>query len=101
MSELKAGGIAMVVGGNPELFGMVIRTERLVMPGEAATGPDGRSALNVVRPKWMCTDARIITPLADGSLLDGWGFFWVIHLLPIDGDDFSHEVEQRRELSHV
>lgn len=100
MSELKAGGLAMVVGGNPELFGMEVRTVRLVMPGEVANGPDGRKARNVVRPKWMCTDSRIITPLADGSSLDGWGFFWINHLMPIDGEDFCNEDERKKELSH-
>ena len=71
MAELKPGGLAMVIGGSPDLYGFVLRTEKLVMPGEQFTGPDGIVSRNdIVRPKWLCIDDRITVRLKDGTETD-------------------------------
>lgn len=100
MSELRAGGLALVIGGDPSLIGYTVTTELLVMPGQTFSRPDGGLARNdVIRPKWLCTDERITVQLADKSHSDGWGLFWIEHLLPIDGKS-EHEDDQQKELTY-
>jgi hypothetical protein len=100
MAELKAGGLAMVIGGSPDLYGFVLKTEKLVMPGEQFTGPDGIVSRNdIIRAKWLCTDERITVRLKDGTETDGWGLFWINHLMPIDGNAEKSEEHRQKELA--
>lgn len=100
MSGLRAGGLALVVGGGHSVLGCSVTTERLIMPGEEFTGPDGIYAANdVIRPKWLCTHPDLTVTLKNGVQTNGWALMNIEWLRPIDGEDFSHE--RTEEYSHV
>lgn len=88
MSELRAGGLALVVRCTDQnLIGKVVTLIELLKPGSFKYDGEqyffkGDSAA------WLC------------EIEDGIAVFRPSSLMPIDGDDFSHEDERKKELNH-
>lgn len=98
MAELRAGGLAIIVGGNPETFGVVVTTERLVPHGDRISLPNGRRFSNGGSTRWLVHCDRLVITLSNGSTLDDYCLMFPHWLMPIDGDDFTHEDEREKEL---
>ncbi|KGA24920.1 hypothetical protein AO825_08335 [Pectobacterium brasiliense] len=98
MAELRAGGLAIIVGGNPETLGVVVTTEKIVHHGERISLPDGRRFYNAGSTRWLVHCDRLVTMLSSGSTLNDYSFMFSHWLIPIDGDDFTHEDEREKEL---
>lgn len=98
MAELKAGGLAIIVKSRvgENVGKTVILTRHLgVMKG---------NTMNVSHDSWEVKSAngeKLKGYLPDGSVVSWTCVFcpsaW---LLPIDGDDFQHEDERKKELTH-
>ena len=96
MAELKAGGLALVIRG--EDCGKCVTTERFIPGKSKFTAPDGENYTAAQACSgWLCTGD--VNP-KDLPELRGWALFRTENLLPIDGDDFQHEDERQKELTH-
>lgn len=82
MSELKAGGLAMVFGLRefPEDNGLILTTEMPVIEEESFLNPVNGEWLTYCGPgpAWFCTGA--VEPF-------GYGFYDKANLMPIDNAD--------------
>lgn len=99
MAELKAGGIAIFIAGPTELLGLQVDTLRYVSLGESITLPTGFRICNAGIGRWLIYNERIST-LSNGKVLNEYSLCPAHWLLPIDGDDFKHEDERQKELTH-
>lgn len=96
MAELKPGGLALVIRG--EDCGKCVTTERFIPGLSQFLAPDGKSYTAAqVCGSWLCTGE--VNP-KDRPSLQGWALFRTENLLPIDGDDFQHEDERQKDLTH-
>lgn len=95
MAELKPGGLALVIRG--EDCGKCVTTERYIQGGSSFKGPCGRMFTAADKGGgWLCTGD---IHAKDRPELKGWAIYWAENLMPIDGDDFQHEDERKKELS--
>ncbi|MDX7621236.1 hypothetical protein SJ598_13685 [Enterobacter bugandensis] len=100
MSELRAGGLAMIIGGNPETIGLVVITERMVEPGGVVVTPSGKRFANGGSLRWLIHNDRLFVKVSDGSIINDYCLVFPHWLMPIDGEDFSHEDERQKELTN-
>lgn len=101
MAELRAGGLAIFIAGPAELIGLVVITERFVQSGEMVILPSGRRFRNGGSPRWLVNNERIYVTMNDGSIINDYSLCFSHWLMPIDGEDFSHEDERKKELSNA
>lgn len=80
MAELKAGGLALV-------YGLKIDKRH-----------NGKSAKLLMSEIYKGSQVWICEGDFDKS--DHLGIFYPQNLMPIDGDDFQHEDERQKELTH-
>lgn len=90
MAELKAGGMAIIIRSRfPENIGKVVKTDKFI---------------GISEPYYVdCWEVTAISPLTGTLCLVKKGDSAVApakSLMPIDGDDFQHEDEQQKELTH-
>ncbi|MCK7258070.1 hypothetical protein L8O18_06265 [Enterobacter asburiae] len=100
MSELRAGGFALVFGlkKDTDLNGKSVQLLFKVNPGEIYKSPttDKLWMYSGDCPSWVCSGS-----LRPSSIVEyGWGAFHPRNLMPIDGEDFSHEDERQKELTN-
>lgn len=100
MAELKPGGLAILIGGDPEAIGTVVATVKFVPAGVIETLPGNRKINNGGSGRWLIHSDKICVTLADGSIQNDWALCFSSHLMPIDGDEFQHEDEKQKELTH-
>ncbi|CAI0819135.1 hypothetical protein [Serratia entomophila] len=100
MAELRAGGLAIIIGGNPESIGTVVVVVKFVPAGVSESLPNGKKINNGGSGRWLINSDKICVQLADGSIMDDWALCFSHHLMPIDGDSFQHEGEKQKELTH-
>ena len=103
MSELRAGCQAMIIGGfyrtndgkSVHVVGFVPNGERFTWRGKVYADPVPMG------DAWLITGDLTVRDGSTGEArsLD-FGLIPEKYLLPIDGEDFSHEDEQQKELSH-
>lgn len=98
MAELRAGGLAIIVGGNPETFGIVVTTEALIPNGGVIALPNGKGLRNGGSTRWLVHSDRLCLELSNGTIIDDYCLMPSRCLMPIDGDDFTHEDEREKEL---
>lgn len=100
MSELRAGGLAILIKTYyPGNAGKSVTTEFIVRSMEFVDTPSGEVFTNHSgRDCWYIT-GDVWTEL-NGVTVSGFAFAHPEQLMPIDGDDFSHEDERQKELSH-
>lgn len=101
MSELKAGCLALVISsGNENEVGKAVTLIRSVASGEFHQFPNGNSyamKTSTGQSMWVVSgEVSIYTAKPSG----GMSIFPARSLMPIDGDDFDHEDERQRELTH-
>lgn len=90
MAELKEGGLALVIRSRfPENIGKVVRTDRFI----------GISEPYFV-DSWEVTALSPLTGTLGPAKEGGSMVAPVFSLMPIDGDDFQHEDERQKELTH-
>lgn len=90
MAELKPGGLALIIKAKfPENIGKAVKTEKFI----------GVSAPYYVNC-WEITALSLLTgtlmPVKEGDS----AIAPAASLMPIDGDDFQHEYERQKELTH-
>ncbi|WP_233979579.1 hypothetical protein [Pectobacterium versatile] len=102
MAELRAGGLALIVESiNPEDVGKCVTTISLIPAHGSFTSPHGRPTNNNADfAAWFVTgDVKALmgkgSPVWAGR---GWSLYPPQYLMPIDGDDFTHEDEREKEL---
>lgn len=95
---LHEGGLAIIVGGNPETIGLVVTTERNVPPGGVIITPKGERFSNGGSLRWLIYSKELCVKLSDGTVIEDYCLCFAHHLMPIDGEDFSNEDERRKEL---
>ncbi|KAB8312949.1 hypothetical protein EH228_04535 [Erwinia endophytica] len=100
MSELRAGGLAILIGGDPEAVGTVVTTVRLVASSEVIALPNGRKFSNGGSVRWLIYSEKLQVRLGDGTLLNDWALCFSHFLMPIDGNDFQREGERQKELTN-
>ena len=100
MSELRAGGLAIIIGGSTETVGIVVTTIEFVPAGKSIRIDSGKLLKNGGSNRWLIHSEEICVTLSDGTTQNDFSFLPASMLLPIDGKDFSHEDERRRELIH-
>lgn len=96
MSRLHEGGIAIIIGGNPETIGLVVTTVRPVLPGGIILTPCGKKFSNGGSFRWLIHSNELCVKLSNGTVIDDYCLCFEHHLMPIDGADFSHEYEPRK-----
>lgn len=98
MAELRVGGLALVFGLKNDislngkcvsLLFMVDHMQRYKSPVSEKTWAHGGSD-----GSWVCA-GEVATPC---NREYGWAVFKRINLMPIGGDDFTHEDEGEKEL---
>ena len=75
MSNLREGGLAIIIGGNQESNGGSFRC--------------------------LIHSDQLFVKLSDGTIIDDYCLCFEHHLMPIDGEDFSHEDEHQKEREHA
>ena len=98
MSELRAGGMALIIGLKTyaELNGHSVLLEKMVSPGEVFTSPCGRGCMSGAQEEsWIVTGN-----VYSSNGFKGWCQLAPKNLMPIDGEDFSHEDERQKELTN-
>lgn len=95
---LREGGLAIIVGGNPETIGLVVTTERLMPPGGIIITPQGQRFSNGGSARWLIYSKELCVKLSDGTVIEDYCLCFAHHLMPIDGEDFSHEGERHKEV---
>lgn len=102
MSELRAGGMALIIDSNKQSdIGKCVTTVELVAARGSFKSPHGRPTVNCSDCQcWLVTgdvksEMGKESPIWSGN---GWSLFPPQYLMPIDGDDFSHEGEGQKEL---
>ncbi|HHS9552222.1 TPA: hypothetical protein ACTXCE_003326 [Raoultella planticola] len=101
MSELRAGGMALIIdSATPEEIGRCISLVKLIPVRGSFTSPQGRPSNNAGEiPAWLVT-GNVEAKLGKGAPLwagKGWALYPPQYLIPIDGDDFSNEDERQKE----
>ncbi len=99
MANLRAGGMAIIVGGNPETYGIVVTTEKLVPHGDLIVLPNGKRFVNSGSLRWLVHCDRLVITLSSGTVIDDYCLMFSHWLMPINGDDFSREDERQKELA--
>ncbi len=97
MSELRAGGLALVIGLKEfaHYNGKCVLLHQLVSEGEIFKSPiNDRPWIETEPGESWVTTGDVMHPEGE----HGWGCFEPKNLVPIDGDDFSHEDERQKEL---
>lgn len=102
MAELRAGGLALVIGLKvfSDQNGKSVTLVEKLKSGEKFTFPDGRTkrytgrADNAAASGWICTGDLMSV---NGDV--GWSILLEKNLLPIGGDDFTDEIEEVNNLS--
>lgn len=90
MAELKAGGLALVIKSRfPENIGKVVKTDKFIGISE----PYFVDCWQVTALSFM---AGTLYPAREGDSAVAPAHA----LMPIDGDDFQHEDEQKKDLTH-
>lgn len=98
MAELRAGGLALVIGLKEyaRFNGKCVQLVMMVRPGEIYKSP-----VTELRWRHECNNSSWVA-IGDVEPVHGkekgWSIFNPKNLIPIDGDDFSHEREHEREL---
>lgn len=102
MAELRAGGLAIVVGGkqNTPLIGRVVQLERLEQSESWVRIAGQPLFFNEMSARWLVIKPGLKMQLSNGSVVNGYALILPQHLMPIDGDAFRHEDEQQKELMH-
>lgn len=103
MAELKAGGLAIVIRSDDQFdIGKCVTLKRFVPKEGTALAPN-RVIYKMQRANegsWVVNgDIRICNDNGETEL-HGWAMFQPHELMPIDGEDFSHEGERQKELTH-
>ncbi|MBD8181661.1 hypothetical protein IFU25_08090 [Pantoea agglomerans] len=94
MADLKAGGLAIVIRSHSaENIGKVVKL--LDFYGEGSGPYKGRSDMWFVTPISSKIKSQLF-PVSPGEKCSCPAAF----LMPIEGDDFQHEDEQQKELTH-
>ena len=101
MRELRSGGLALIIAGSPETIGLVVVTEKMVNPGEIVITPCGKRFSNGGSQRWLIHSEEICVKLSDGTVIDDYCLIFPHMLMPIDGEDFSDELQKEKELSHA
>ncbi|NUH55868.1 hypothetical protein HUK76_19625 [Citrobacter portucalensis] len=101
MSNLREGGLAIIIGGNQETIGLVVTTVRAVSPGGLIVTPSGKRFSNGGSFRWLIHSDQLFVKLSDGTIIDDYCLCFEHHLMPIDGEDFSHEDEHQKEREHA
>lgn len=106
MSELRAGGLALIIDSvDLDEVGKCVTTISLIPAGGRFTSPHGRQTNNCADfAAWFVT-GDVNAHLGDGVSIwhtarMGWSLYPPQYLIPIDGEDFSHEDERQKELTH-
>lgn len=104
MSELRAGGLAMIIGSNQQSdIGKCVTTVELVAPRGSFKSPLGRPSINGSDYLCWLVTGDVKSEMGKGSPIwtgNGWALFPPQYLMPIDGEDFSHEDERQKELTN-
>lgn len=102
MAELRAGGLALVVGGHPNkvLIGRTVELVRLVATESTVKIPGQPLFWNEAPARWLISKDGLRVTLSNKSVVLGFALVEPQHLVPINGDDFKHEDEQQKELTH-
>lgn len=88
MAELRAGGLALVIKStDPDQVGKVVTLIQLVSPGDFLFNRK-RYVSKATGPVWLCEKP------------DAYVTHYPSQLMPIDGDDFQHEDERKKELTN-
>ena len=90
MSELKEGGLAIIIKSRfPENVGKVVKTSKFIGISE----PYYTNCWEIIATSHL---TGTLYPIGDGD----FAIAPETSLMPIDGDDFSHENDRQKELSH-
>ena len=101
MSELRAGGLALVLASeNQNEVGKTVTLVRVVSSGEYHKFPDG-SSYTLIAPGQMLWVVSGDVSIYVNNPSGGMSIFPAKNLMPIDGDDFSNEDERQKEREHA
>lgn len=106
MAELRAGGLALIVDSvSPQEVGKCVTTTQLIPAFGSFTSPHGRPTKNNAEfAAWLVTGDVVAEMSGNGIPIwagRGWALYPPQYLMPIDGDDFTHEDEREKELVYV
>ncbi|WP_414455452.1 hypothetical protein [Enterobacter quasiroggenkampii] len=101
MSELRAGGLAIVISAiREENIGKSCRLIALVEPGKEFSTQHGVKTNGSTHPLWFVEGDLIAISKSKKKTWHGWSLFHPKKLMPIDGEDFSHEDQRQKELTN-
>ncbi|SMG61741.1 hypothetical protein [Cedecea sp. NFIX57] len=101
MSSLRVGGLAIIIKAytDPSLVGRVVEIYgRADGRGLFKSPATGLYRFTLHPGAYICTGD--FHSGSDVKEEDGFGLFSREQLMPIDGEDFSHEGEHEKELTH-
>jgi len=102
MAKLKPGGLALVIAGqqNAILIGHTVELVRLESAESWVRIPGQPLFFNEKPARWLVIKHGLNMNLSNGSVVTGYALIFPKHLMPIDSDDFQHEDERQKELTH-
>lgn len=104
MSELRVGSLALIVKAytDQSAVGKVVEVHGVTGPAgvfiSPATGETRLCIPAIIEKAYVCTG-----DIHSGSIFpeeNGYALFRRCQLMPIDGEDFSHEDERQKELTN-
>lgn len=100
MAELKAGGLAIVVGGhqNRVLMGRTVELVRLVSSESMVKIPGQPLFWNEGPARWLISKDGLRVILTNKSVVLGFALVEPRHLIAIDGEGFQHEKSEQKSL---
>lgn len=98
MSELRAGGLALIVKTYSihDNLGRSVIVDGIIPNDKKFRSPKTNSLCENSSGEDLYMVSGDVKNPFNGE--DGWGLFGKEQLMPIDGEDFSHEDERQKEL---
>lgn len=78
MSELRAGGLAIIIGGSPETMGIVVTTIEFVPAGKTIRA-EGKLLKNGGSNRWLIHSEEICVTLTDGTTQNDFSLRQALH----------------------
>lgn len=104
MAELRAGGLAIVIGAGINSKCLIGHTVELVEFVSAVSwvSPAGQPKFfNPGRGRWLINKPGLTMTLSNGQKVKSFALLLPQYLMPIGDEDFSHEKESEKNLQNA
>lgn len=104
MAELRAGGLAVVIGcdlNSRPIIGHTVELVELVSSHSWVRSPGNPEFYNRDKARWLINKPGLTMTLSNGKKVMSYSVLLPEHLMPIGDEDFSHEKESENQLQNA